>query len=64
MAAAREKLKTHRQRKLEKTAVKLIQPITPEAEKLREKMEKIKVSSKPRSALIAGEGRSMGMDLD
>ncbi|KAI0709251.1 ribosomal protein L24e-domain-containing protein [Earliella scabrosa] len=61
MAAAREKLKAHRKRKLEKTSVKLLQPITPEAQMVK---EKIKVATKTRSALVAGEGRSMGMDID
>ena len=61
MAVAREKLKAHRKRKLEKTSVKLVQPITPQSEKIK---EKIKVATKTRSALVAGEGRSMGMDID
>ena len=61
MLVAREKLKAHRKRKLEKTSVKLLQPITPEAQMVK---EKIKVATKTRSALVAGEGRSMGMDID
>ncbi|KAI0664793.1 ribosomal protein L24e-domain-containing protein [Cubamyces menziesii] len=61
MAVAREKLKAHRKRKLEKTSVKLVQPITSESEKIK---EKIKVAAKSRSALVAGEGRSMGMEID
>ncbi|KAI0647066.1 ribosomal protein L24e-domain-containing protein [Trametes meyenii] len=61
MAVAREKLKAHRKRKLEKTSVKLVQPINPENQKIK---EKIKVAAKSRSALVAGEGRSMGMELD
>ncbi|KAI0780918.1 ribosomal protein L24e-domain-containing protein [Trametes elegans] len=61
MAVAREKLKAHRKRKLEKTSVKLVQPITPQSEKIK---EKIKVAAKSRSALVAGEGRSMGMEID
>ncbi|KAI0831320.1 ribosomal protein L24e-domain-containing protein [Trametes gibbosa] len=61
MAMAREKLKAHRKRKLEKTSVKLVQPIAPHTEKIK---EKIKVATKSRSALVAGEGRSMGMELD
>ncbi|KAI0748138.1 ribosomal protein L24e-domain-containing protein [Daedaleopsis nitida] len=61
MAVAREKLKAHRKRKLEKTSVKLLQPITPESQKVK---EKIKIATKTRSALVAGEGQSMGMDLD
>ncbi|KAJ8517568.1 hypothetical protein ONZ45_g5266 [Pleurotus djamor] len=65
MAVAREKQKAHRQKVKEaaskKTSVSLLQPTaveTPERTK-----EKIKVPVK-RSALIQGEGRSMGMDLD
>ncbi|KAI0670367.1 ribosomal protein L24e-domain-containing protein [Trametes maxima] len=61
MAVAREKLKAHRKRKLEKTSVKLVQPINPESQKIK---EKIKIAAKSRSALVAGEGRSMGMELD
>ncbi|KAH8107056.1 ribosomal protein L24e-domain-containing protein [Cristinia sonorae] len=64
MAASREKLLAHRKKKLQKTSVKLLEPMavdSPGAETVR---EKIKVPAKPRSALIAGEGRSMGMDLD
>ena len=61
MLVAREKLKAHRKRKLEKTSVKLVQPLTPQTEKVK---EKIKVATKTRSALVAGEGRSMGMDID
>ena len=53
MAVAREKLKVHRKRKLEKTSIKLLQPITPEAQKVK---EKIKIATKTRSALVAGEG--------
>lgn len=65
MAASREKLRAHRKKKLEKSAsVKLVEPMamdTADEEKVR---EKIKVPTKSRSALIAGEGRSMGMDID
>ena len=64
MAASKEKLRAHRKKKLEKTSVKLVEPMaveTPEKELLR---EKIKVSTKARSALIPGEGMSMGMDID
>ena len=61
MAVAREKLKAHRKRKLEKTSIKLVQPLTSQTEKVK---EKIKVATKTRSALVAGEGRSMGMDID
>ena len=61
MLVAREKLKAHRKRKLDKTSVKLVQPITPQAEMVK---DKIKVAVKTRSALVAGEGRSMGMEID
>jgi large subunit ribosomal protein L24e len=64
MAVAREKQRAHRKKTLhsaKESANKLVEPIS--AEKPR---EKIKVLSKQnaRSALIAGEGRSMGMDVD
>ncbi|TFY83719.1 hypothetical protein EWM64_g300 [Hericium alpestre] len=63
MVASREKLRTHRKKKADmKPSVKLLEPMASTSE---EKVkEKIKVPSKSRSALIAGEGRSMGMDID
>jgi len=67
MAASKEKLRTHRKKKLEaakKASFKLTEPMaveSPEKEKIR---DKIKVSAKSRSALIPGEGRSMGMEID
>lgn len=66
MAAAREKQLAHRKKKLEKkkATMDLVQPMsveTPETEKV---LEKIKVPVKAKSALIQGEGRSMGMDID
>jgi len=66
MALARDKHRAHRKKKLEEaksSAVKLLQPTTstPEASKTR---EKIRVVSKSRSALVQGEGRSMGMEID
>jgi large subunit ribosomal protein L24e len=66
MALARDKHRAHRKKKLEdakSSAVKLLQPTTatPEASKTR---EKIKVASKSRSALVQGEGRAMGMEID
>jgi len=66
MSAAREKLRTHRRKTLEsKTTVKLVEPMasteaSPEKVRVR---EKIKVSQK-RSALISGDGKSMGMEID
>ena len=65
MAAARAKKLAHRKKKLLKTGpVKLLQPMSALSvdeppEKIR---EKIKVPVK--SALVAGEGRSMGMEID
>ncbi|KAF7363505.1 Ribosome biogenesis protein rlp24 [Mycena sanguinolenta] len=66
MALARDKHRAHRKKKLEaakSSAVKLLEPTTtsPETSKTR---EKIRVVSKSRSALVQGEGRSMGMDID
>lgn len=61
MAAAREKQKAHRRKVLEaaKSSVTLHEPIAAESSK-----EKIKVPVKAKSALIHGEGRSMGMEID
>jgi len=63
MAASREKLLAHRKKKLQKaTSVKLVEPMAvDETEKIK---EKIKVPAKARSALVSGEGRSMGMEID
>ncbi|TFY72655.1 hypothetical protein EVG20_g337 [Dentipellis fragilis] len=62
MVASREKLRTHRKKTADAKYVKLLQPISATAgESVK---EKIKVSSKSRSALVTGEGRSMGMDID
>lgn len=63
MAASREKQKAHRKKALEavksKSSVKLLEPVSTTTEK-----EKIKVPVKAKSALIQGEGRSMGMEID
>lgn len=64
MAASREKLRAHRKKKAEKTSVKLVEPIAVEANEAETVREKIKVSTKSRSALVPGDGRSMGMDID
>jgi large subunit ribosomal protein L24e len=65
MAASRQKKLAHRKKVSEaaKVPVKLVPPIEvpPEGEKVR---EKIKVSTKARSALVPGTGRSMGMEID
>ncbi|KAJ7774505.1 ribosomal protein L24e-domain-containing protein, partial [Mycena maculata] len=67
MALSRDKHRAHRKKVLEaaksSAVTKLLKPATdsPESSKTR---EKIKVPSKARSALVQGEGRSMGMDID
>ena len=67
MAASRAKLLAHRKKKklAAPTSVKLVQPMAAlSVENSPEKIkEKIKVTSK-KSALVPGEGRSMGMELD
>jgi len=65
MAISREKQRSHRKKTLEaaKASVRLHQPILNDAESLKSR-EKIKVPIKARSALIQGEGRSMGMEID
>lgn len=65
MAASKEKLRAHRKKvhaKKDAISAKLVEPIsaTGDSELVR---EKIKVPA-TRTALIAGEGRAMGMDLD
>jgi large subunit ribosomal protein L24e len=66
MAASREKKLAHRRKTLEaaKSSIKLVQPLTLESEDGEKIREKIKVPTKTRSALIPGEGRAMGMDID
>jgi len=65
MAISRDKKLSHRKKILEasKASVRLHQPISTDA-KPSKMPEKIKVPVKARSALIQGEGRSMGMDID
>ncbi|KAI0928437.1 hypothetical protein AcW1_005681 [Taiwanofungus camphoratus] len=63
MAASREKLRTSRKRKA-KTSVKLVAPVSLELQETEKVRETIKVSAKTRSALVPGEGRSMGMEID
>jgi len=65
MAAAREKQRAHRKKKLEvKASVNLVEPTNVESPETEKALEKIKVPVKIKSALIQGEGRSMGMDID
>ncbi|KAG1878017.1 ribosomal protein L24e-domain-containing protein [Suillus subalutaceus] len=64
MSVAREKQRAHRTKKLaaKSVSVKLLEPTA--MEETIEVLEKIKVPAKSRSALMKGEGRSMGMDVD
>ncbi|KAG6866969.1 hypothetical protein C0991_003885 [Blastosporella zonata] len=66
MAVSREKQRVHRKKSLEaaKASTKLHEPMAVESPTSVKVQEKIKVSTKSRSALIQGEGRSMGMDID
>ena len=64
MAVSRAKHKEHRKKMLEaakSSSLKLQTPVEATVEPIR---EKIKVGVKSRSALVPGEGRSMGMDVD
>jgi large subunit ribosomal protein L24e len=66
MAASREKQRAHRKKVLEKSriSVELHKPLEIEASESRVR-DKIKISAKSsQSALVKGEGRSMGMDTD
>jgi len=63
MATSKEKLRAHRKKvraTKEAVSTKLLEPISATQEMVREKI-KVQVS---RTALVPGEGRSMGMDID
>jgi len=64
MILAKAKQRGHRQKALAraKSSVKLHEPIT--VEETANVQERIKVPIKSRSALVQGDGRSMGMDID
>jgi hypothetical protein len=47
-----------------KSSVKLVEPVTVEAPEDPKAREKIRVPVTKRSALVQGEGRSMGMVID
>jgi len=66
MAVSREKHRAHRKKTLQssKNSVKLVEPMSVESGETEKVQEKIKVSAKARSALVQGEGRSMGMEID
>ena len=64
MAATKEKARAHQRKTLmnkETVSTKLVEPVAASASPIR---EKIKVKSSVRSALIPGEGQSMGMEID
>jgi len=70
MSVSREKHRTHRKKVLEAAvakkaswATRLTQPTEGETTEVVKVREKVKVV-KTRSALVQGEGRSMGMDID
>ncbi|ESK94503.1 ribosome biogenesis protein rlp24 [Moniliophthora roreri MCA 2997] len=65
MAASREKQRAHRKRALEaakSSSTRLVEPVDTSVTSMVK--EKIKISSKSRSALVPSEGRSMTMDID
>ena len=72
MAAAREKLLAHRRKLKEREAAKkqvestrLLEPVDSSPIKEKEKIKtKIRTAAPKRSALVAGSGQSMGMELD
>ncbi|KAF9650851.1 hypothetical protein BDM02DRAFT_3092218 [Thelephora ganbajun] len=64
MTVAKEKARAHRRKVLankESVSTKLVEPVAASTSPIR---EKIKVKSSVRSALIPGEGQSMGMEID
>jgi len=63
MAASREKQRTHRKKTMDsiKESVKLREPLSTESSAAK---QKTKVPVKTKSALVQGEGRSMGMEID
>ena len=65
MAAAREKKRAYRAKKAAKTpSVRLLEPVAMEATQSEKTLEKIRIPTKNKSALIQGEGRTMDMDVD
>lgn len=64
MAAAKEKARAHRRKAIankEIVSTKLVEPFTVSASPI---LERVKVKSSVRSALIPGEGQPMGMEID
>jgi large subunit ribosomal protein L24e len=67
MAVARERLLAHRRKKAltqKPSSVKLVEPMVVDSNISEPSPEKIKVRIQRKSALVAGEGRTMGMDMD
>ncbi|KAG5652247.1 ATPase-activating ribosome biosynthesis protein [Sphagnurus paluster] len=66
MAVSRETQRAHRRKIIEgvKAGVKLHEPMSVESPVSSKVQEKIKVTAKRHTALLPGEGRSMGMDID
>jgi len=64
MAAAREKQRAHRKKKLGKASVTLVEPMSVESPEIENVLQKIRIPVKVNSALIQGEGRSMGMEIE
>lgn len=66
MVGSRKRQRAYKQNNLLKksASVKLVEPVAMETEEPEMIREKIKVPASSRSALIPGEGRSMGMDID
>ena len=64
MATAKEKARAHRRKTIankETVSTKLVEPLTASTSPT---VEKIKVKTSVRSALIPSEGKSMGMEID
>ena len=66
MAVAREKQRAHRAKRLaaKSMSVRLVEPLAVGSTPTAKELERIKVPNKSRSALIMGDGQSMGMDVD
>ena len=65
MAASRAKVLAHRKKKLMRpSAVKLVEPMASLSVEASSEKIKEKVKASTKSALVPGEGRSMGMEID
>jgi len=64
MAVAKEKARAHRRKTIankQTVSTKLVEPVTTSAPPM---LERVKVKSSVRTALIPGAGQSMGMEID